>query len=232
MHKSKFPFLNNKLFFNEKKHEYLYKQQKLDSVTTWLSSFEEPFNPYKISEEVSRNPNSEYYGLEPDKIRKLWQSTALRGSQKHSTIEDWLTEKQDNCLESDFLINLGINPKNSWSEVPLISTKLMLAGTADIITFENEIFYIWDIKTAKKIDDNKIKKFSLQILTYCILLRHMTDGKIKIAPGGIISIKPADNLSDGLTNNFESPQFININKNISQQLKLMLKSRKREVGEI
>lgn len=226
MIKSTFPYLNKTLTFNAKKHEYIYEGVKLESVTGFLKQFEEPFNPYTISERVSRNPNSEYYNMDPAEIRKLWTKTASRGTKKHNKIEDWLNFKTKTCDEAEFLTKLGITPESSWSEIPLVSSPLLLAGTADIITQDTDkTLIVWDIKTAKKVDDDKIKKFSLQVMIYCLMLKHMTDGKIKIKPGGIISIKPLSNISEGINHNFNPPSFIPIDESTFGKFKNIMRDR-------
>ena len=230
MQKQTFPFLNNKLFFSKKDHIYRYENKKIMSVTHWVSSMFEPFNPYKVSKEVSENPNSQYYGMDPAEIRILWSKTAGRGIKKHDSIEKWLNEIIDTCDESDFLINLGITPKTSWSEIPLFSKKLMLSGTSDIITQNSENdFTIWDIKTSEKIGDEKLQYYSIQMLVYCLLLLHMTNKKCKISPGGIILISPQNKISEGVENKFKQPQLIEIDKSVTYKLKKHLKERKIEL---
>jgi len=231
MKKTDFPYLNKSLQFDKKKHEYTLNGIKLISVTSWLKQFEEPFDPYEISEKISKNPNSEYYGMDPAIIRSLWIKTANRGSKKHKTIEKWLTGETSSCDEAEFLIQYNITPQNAYSEIPLISKKLMLAGTADIITVENGQYFIWDIKTAKKVNEDKRRKFSLQILTYCVLLYQMADRAIKVSPGGIILIEPKSNLSKDVSNAFKNAEFIEIDKNVKDELKYMIKIRKKELKQ-
>lgn len=231
MLKNTFPFLDKDLNFNSQKHEYTYKSDKYISVTGWLNSFEPPFNPYEISKQVSKNPNSEYYKMDPSVIRKLWQGTAARGTKCHHDIEQWITGERKMCKYTEFLKELGIKASCSWSEVPLVSRQLKLAGTADIISYDkkNDKYIIWDIKTTKKITPDVIKKFSKQIFIYCIILRQMTENKIKIIPGGIISIKPSKFLSEGLLSEFDEPEFIDIDMSIANDLRYMIKRRLNEI---
>ena len=230
MHKSTFPFINSKLKFIEKSHKYFLDDIEFMSVTTWLSSFDEPFNPYKISEQVSKNPNSEYFGMDPEVIRKLWAKTGPRGTKKHNSIEDWLTGKTDYCDEKNFLINLGITPENSWSEVTLCSEKLLLSGTADIITrIDKDVFKIWDIKTSTKIGRDKLEKFSKQILTYGLLLKHMSDRPIKIIPGDIISIMPTSGISEGVNDGFLDAKIVSIDLSVKSSFRNMVKHRQKNI---
>lgn len=227
MLKSSFPYLDDGLVFNEKLHTYHHHGIKLISVTGWLGSKKEKFDPYKISSQVSKNPNSEYYQMEPEVIRKLWQQTGVRGTHRHNHVEKWLTGETETCDESKFLIKLGITPETAWSEIPLVSRKLMLAGTADIITEGEDGLTIWDIKTCKKVDTAKIESFTYQILTYATMLSHMTRGKIPIHAGGVISITPVANISEGVNADFNKPTFIPIEE-IPEKFTQMIKDRKLE----
>lgn len=227
MIKKDFPFLQKILDFDVLNHEYILNGEKVISVTRWLESFNtKPFDSHKISEEVSKNRFSEYYGMNPEKIRLLWSQTAQRGSEKHNSIEEWLLGKSKYCEEKEFLTSLNITPKNSWSEIPLGSEKLKIAGTADIIQKVSDNWYrIWDIKTFTKISDNKIDKASLQILLYCILLYQISNKTIKVTPGGIILIQPKNKISNGAENIFNKPELLKINLSMQKKLNTMIKQR-------
>lgn len=226
---STFPFLDPNLKFLEETHEYFYKNSKYISVTTWLKQMGPEFDADRISKQVSNNPNSEYYGMKPKDIIDIWNKTSLNGNKKHSKIESWLKGETDWCDEASFFINLGITPENTWSEVPLVSNSMFLAGTADIITFENNEYTIWDIKTSKKLGEDKLKKFSAQIMTYAVMLYEMSGKKIKVNSGHIISIPPKEKLSEGITGNFEKPKLIEIDDLIIPKLKRMINERKKIV---
>ena len=102
MKKETFPYLQYALQFNKKKHEYIYNDMKVPSVTGWLSTFSPPFDPYKISKEVSKNPRSEYFGMNPSDIRKKWQKTSTRGTKKHNSVEKWIKGDSENVEFQDF----------------------------------------------------------------------------------------------------------------------------------
>jgi len=229
MLKSTFPFISKDLTFDESYHVYKHKGVKFLNVTTWLSKMDTPFDAYEVSEKVSKMPDSEYYGMNPAEIRQLWKDTAMRGNKKHKSIERWLKEESANCDEMIFLHDLGINPKTSWSEIPLMSESLQLAGTADIITIKDNEYFFWDIKTCKKVDDAKLKKFSMQIMTYCVLLWEMTKGSISINPGGIILIEPKDDLSKGITSDFNPPVLLNIDHSVNDILINAIKKRRKYI---
>jgi hypothetical protein len=218
------------LTFASKEHIYKYNEQEIISVTRWLATFFEPFDPYKISKEVSVNPNSQYYGMDPAVIRGLWSKTSGRGTGKHHTIEKWLNGTQPKCVEMDFLTELGITPETSWAEITLLSVPLMIAGTADIIT-QNDVddYTIFDIKTAKSMNEDKLKKYSIQILLYCLLLTHMCEGKCRITPGGIVLISPVSKISEGVTNEFKPAELLKIDESAAETLKYYVKKRRLEL---
>lgn len=232
MKKETFPYINNNLTFDEELHEYYLNGKDVIGVTTWLSSFDKEFNSYEIAKKVSKIPTSEYYGLDPKDIVILWESTGTRGKTKHDSIEKWLTGETESCLESKFFENLGINPENTWSEIKLCSEKLLIAGTADIITkIDENVYKIFDIKTSAKLGKEKLEKFNKQILTYGLLLKHMTTDNIKIIPGGIISIAPVNLISEGVNDNdvFKKPVYIEPNLSVLPKFKEMVNHRKKQI---
>lgn len=230
MIKDTFPYSSSNLKFNKKGHIYTYNDTRMLSVTSWLAQYKEPFNSIRISEEVSKNPRSQYYGIEPKEIRKLWQKTSVRGTKKHSEIEKWLIGESEKCPIT-LLNKLNILPNNSWSEIAVFSSRFCLAGTIDIISvFDNE-YRIWDIKTVTRLDKDKIEEYSLQILTYCILLKEMIGNTdVKILPGGIIHIPPADWIGANEWTEFKEPKLIDVSVDVNLKLKNMLKQRLKDVN--
>lgn len=225
MTKHSFPYLNHSLYFDAKHHKYTIDDIVYTSVTQFLGELKTPFDPYSISKKVSKNSNSEYFGIDPKSIRKLWTETARRGTLKHHSIEKWLVGGK-RCVEADYLTNLGITPETSWAEIPVFNHSLRIAGMVDIITKEDDALIVYDIKTSKKIDDTKLEGFTYQCQLYSYLLHYMTGGNIPIIPGGIISIKPEGNISDGVNHNFMDAELIPISNIMSPELKLLIKNRK------
>lgn len=242
---------NKKCIFIPKTHEYFYikndnKKVPLTSVTTWLSELffketGEKFNAPKIAKQVSENPNSEYFGLEPTKILSLWSKHAARGTRKHNQIEKWLKGEISEIKESRWLLLNNFTPQNTFSEIRLYSPRFGLSGTADLLEYkknENTI-YIHDFKTVKNMTEQKLYEYSFQILTYCILLKIMFkqyNCDIKVRPGYLIHIEPKNSIAvekfgnenemDGF---FEPVKYkIDADKDIMKLLKKHLKIRERE----
>lgn len=202
-------------------------------VTTWLNSYEKPFNAPKIAEQVSNNPNSEYYGMEIKDILSAWQNTSTRGTKKHKTIEDWihgLSEINPTCEKIQN--ELGITPQNTYSEIQIWSNRLFISGTPDIIQKVDDTKYIvHDIKTFTKVNTDKIIKTTKQIMTYCLLLKHSRPD-LTFKPGKIILIRPKSKISENVTDDeFYDVEFLDLilDDYVTVQFMEMVKKRYSEI---
>lgn len=204
------------------------KSLKYSRVTEFLSSFEPPFDAKEVAEKVSNYENSEYYGHSVESILEMWRLTGIRGDQKHKQIENWLRSEGPETSECTIIKNtLGINPENTYAEIKLYANRFSLTGTPDIVQqIDPNTFIVHDIKTFKKVSDDKIDKASKQILTYCAMLKEIiSNPDIKVKAGKIIIIQPSNNISDNTSFEFEDPIFLDINKYVLGDLKFMLKTR-------
>jgi hypothetical protein len=131
---------------------------KYFSVTKWLSEDEEPFDAMAIASKVCTYKGSEYFGMDPNTIVKLWDLTGKRGSDKHQEIENWLRGVNPTCEFKKEFEQLGITPDTSWSEIKLYSDWLCLSGIIDIIQGGNKSYIVHDIKTFKKMTEDKLIK--------------------------------------------------------------------------
>ena len=200
-------------------------------VTSWLNKFEEEFIPLEVATKVSKNPRSEYYELDPQKIVKMWELTGKRGTKKHQEIEKWLKKETETCeFANDLYQKLDIHPDNSWAEIKVHSDNLQLSGIIDIIQGENNTYYVHDIKTFKKVTQDKIDKTTKQILIYCVMLDEVINDKnIKIRPGKIINLQPVANISEKINLKFKKPEIIDINRYLFPQLSEMIDERFNEI---
>jgi len=69
------------IIFNADNHSYTsVADDSIDwvSVTTLVSHFKKPFDAKKISEKVSKNKRSKWYGIEPKTIQAIWDAEADR----------------------------------------------------------------------------------------------------------------------------------------------------------
>lgn len=246
-----FIMLSDKLLFNEQKHQYITKEKiKLDSVTNFIKWDSKPFNAYEISEKVSKLPNSKYFGIEPETIRNNWFKNTQRASRKHKQFEDWLNGVIDYIPHESKLIENNITNKNYLSEVRVFDEVYKLAGTIDLLKFNieelNEYIYIdleiSDIKTFVDITPDRITSFSRQIITYCLLLHaRLNEYKkifednlifINVKIGNVLLLKPINDLTKDVDimdmDNYEEPQFLNVDKSEFTNIKKELKKRKKK----
>lgn len=80
--------------FYDEGHKYvdnLNRDVQYTSATTLIHGYFPEFNSKIISEKVSTNPKSEYYGRDPAEIRRAWDANrddaATRGTAMHAAIE-------------------------------------------------------------------------------------------------------------------------------------------------
>ena len=179
----------------------------------------------------SKKPSSEYFGMKPNDIIKLWSKTGSRGTTKHNEIEKWISGQVDKCSISKWLTReCNITPQNTFTEILLCSAILEIAGTADLITVDGDDFIVNDIKTSKKMDSKKLAHYSKQILVYSFILREMISDKSKnVIPGQIILIEPSGNISEGVEHEFEKPVCMDIDLSVIPEVKKKLQERKKWV---
>ena len=65
------------IVFNAEDHSY----KSIDeiginwiSVTSLVSNFKKPFDSKSVSQKVSKNKKSKWFGLTPERIQELWES--------------------------------------------------------------------------------------------------------------------------------------------------------------
>lgn len=136
-------FNSSKFVFEEEEHKYTYSGQRMDSVTTFLKTFKEPFKrDYWAAKKAAER------GIPKEMILKEWQekadiSTKL-GTEVHKWIENfWIGEEQEFPDDSQvaerihkFMRIHDAKLKNFHhvaSECKIFSTKWGLAGTIDEI---------------------------------------------------------------------------------------------------
>jgi ATP-dependent exoDNAse (exonuclease V) beta subunit len=69
------------IVFNAEDHSYVSLEEdniNWVSVTTLVSQFKEPFNAKAISEKVSKNKKSKWYGMKPKEIQDAWNGESER----------------------------------------------------------------------------------------------------------------------------------------------------------
>ena len=203
---------HNLISLDEKSHTYTLKDSNevFSSVTQFISDFFEPFNEYEIAKKLTKHPK--YQGKNIEDILSDWKARRDRGTVVHKEIEDFiikmnnediitihdkfdLKSKQGIKFLKEFYYEKADKKKNNviFPEVKIISEKLKLAGTIDLLIYnknKNQISLIdWktnqEIKTkenayrhgikgtpAEKIYDCSFERYSLQLSMYKYILEN------------------------------------------------------------
>lgn len=70
------------IIFNAADHSYksLSSEDNINwiSVTTLISHFKKPFDAKKVSEKVTKNKRSKWFGLDPKVIQEIWDNESTR----------------------------------------------------------------------------------------------------------------------------------------------------------
>lgn len=177
------------IHFDPKKHKYTDDQgREYISVTTLLSDLF-PFDRNEIAKAISENPNSSYYKWSIKDIFKDWRKAATEGNKLHGACENYITEKKV-PTKSDLKACVKKFAKLKFkgkllSEQKVYSEKYLIAGTIDIIEDCGNILYLYDLKTYKKITDDRIHKLNLQLEIYRRLAEERFGRPCKVV-GGLI----------------------------------------------
>ncbi len=170
------------LTFKEDGHSYqsIDPNNQIDwiSVTSLISAFKAPFDAVKISEKVSRNPNSKWFGLSPERIRSIWSGESIRasemGSNYHKQRDSDISEV--NSIEKDGVTLPVIKSLyDHSSKVKLAPSQTLtegvypehfiylssagLCGQADKVEIIKGTVRISDYKTNKTINANGFKNW-------------------------------------------------------------------------
>jgi ATP-dependent exoDNAse (exonuclease V) beta subunit len=153
------------LKFKKKKHLYTYNNYELESVTTFLNKFFEPFIAKQVAKKLSNIPK---FKAEKKGVRywlKKWANTQQQGSLIHNEIDEYITTKgllevslPKSAQAVKYINNNDLLNKNLLSEVKIFSIKLKLAGTIDGLYFNSDgSVSLLDWKTSEKIEKESYK---------------------------------------------------------------------------
>jgi len=212
--------------FNEKKHEYTdEKGRKYLSVTTWIGKLF-PFHANAIIERIIKSPNSKYYKWTPAAVRKDWANSSKEGNRVHKACEDYIKEQlitEDAAVKPcvDQFAKLNFKGKLS-SEVRVYDSDYLIAGTIDIIEECDDALYLYDLKTYKIINDERIKKMSIQLEIYKRLIEKMYNKPTKIMGGLVFEgfVEQKENTKLVFVPGLDKTEFVD----------QMFENRKRELG--
>lgn len=158
------------------------------SVTTLLGA-EDPFDGPDVAERVITIKRSKYYGWSVAECLAYWEESARLGTQFHNAVEKWIQTGQfpsrsDANYPSVLRFSQGKFRGKLSAEVVLWDEQLRIAGTCDIIEERPTKDIIWDIKTCRKIDADKMMKFSMQLEIYRRFRQRLTMKHTEV--GGVI----------------------------------------------
>ncbi len=149
--------------FDEGKHKYYdSKGKELISVTTLIHKFVKPFDK---DGDIVKNC-AEREGIPVKEMQKRWDDERIRscvyGTSVHKQIEDFiLTGKIENTPDKDVVEEFAKIKFNGklYSEVRLHSAKLGIAGTTDLVEYNEKTnsCRIYDFKTNKALKKNGFK---------------------------------------------------------------------------
>ncbi|MAQ70519.1 MAG: hypothetical protein CMD23_05450 [Flavobacteriales bacterium] len=212
---------HNLISLDEESHTYTLRGSNaiFTSVTQFISNFFEPFDEYEIAKKLTKHPK--YQGKNIEDILLDWKQRRDRGTVVHKQIENFIinmkNQYETNTNETlDLKSKQGIqflkesyyqkpDKKNThliFPEVKIISEKLKLAGTIDLLIYnknKNQISLVdWktnkEIKTsenayrhgikgtpAEKIYDCSFERYSLQLSMY----KHLLENYYHISVNGL-----------------------------------------------
>lgn len=163
------------LTFEPEEHKYMFAGKQIPSVSSVIERYA-PFDRMAVASGCSRNPHSEYYGMNVDNILSTWEAVANAGTAVHAFGEACylFTIGRESDIEEQFRNRItaeGLaaeSPKEEavarwwaeqdWSryapvakETRIYNPELLYAGTFDLLLFDAQTrkFAIRDYKTNK-----------------------------------------------------------------------------------
>lgn len=146
----------NSILYNERMHLYAdHNGNRLISVTEWCKKFQDPFNAELISAVIAKKE-----GIPAQEVLDRWEKEKQYGSYVHGLVETGLRGELPPILfnEKEIVFVDEVKKILSHAENALVYSELMvgsldlgLAGRIDLMTYEDDGFVIWDIKTSRDI---------------------------------------------------------------------------------
>jgi len=174
---------DNDIIFNPSGHKYTIKGITYDkSVTGLVKSLFGDFDAENIIYNIQRSrkmysPDYEYYGMNAEQIKNLWNTQQILGSLLHKDIERFYSDlpPKNVSKEYDFFLNFvryhpHLTPYRS--EWMVYSERIKMCGSIDMVyALPNGHHAIYDWKRTKNI--NMTENYS----KYCIIpeLSHIPD---------------------------------------------------------
>lgn len=163
------------------------------SVTSIVSNFKEAFDAKQMSEKVSKNKRSKWYGLTPEEIRDAWNNEAKRstdlGSWYHDQREKDLVSFKTIDVEGSSLKIVApiymadgskIAPDQKleegiYPELMVYLKSAGICGQSDLVEIINGKVNITDYKTNKEIKKEGFKNWEGVVKKMLFPLNHLDD---------------------------------------------------------
>lgn len=155
-----------KLKFYAKSHVYKYGKVKLESVTSWVASFNPPFKPFdpsvaKHSAKKQTRETGEKIGARG--IKAQWKAITDEGTEVHAEIEQYIkgdsgplnlfrpkNKRSMYGIAEYNKFKQRFNPTKVHAEARVYSLELNLGGTIDLLFETSDGVVIVDWKTNRK----------------------------------------------------------------------------------
>lgn len=196
--------------FDPIKHKYFdHSGIEYISVTTLIGR-KFPFDSHEIATKVSQIKSSKYYGKDIEDIKNEWKASAEIGHDIHEAIENYINEKvlptdkkTLRCVEQFGKLKFKGELK---SEMLIWHSDYKIAGTMDLLEL-GDINWIFDLKTSKKMDEDRLLKYSIQLELYKKLIKHSHNIDAQI--GGIIWFDPRENNKLKIFKTYKVNDYVN-----------------------
>jgi len=183
--------------FDPIKHTYTDERgHYYQSGTAFVGSLDDKkFNAEKVAVDCASQLEGNYAHMTPDEIMAQWRSTADVGTEAHEAIELHLLKRWRND-DSDPL--QPIVDQFAWwlrharpgcvtkPERIIWDRNIMVAGTADVVSYSQHegAFIIDDVKTWKKLTDDRKKHAAEQITLYAYMWERLLGIPTRV--GGVV----------------------------------------------
>jgi hypothetical protein len=183
--------------FDPVEHTYTDERGRVYlSGTGFVSRMDDqPFNAEKVAIECAAQLEGTYANMSPQEIMAQWESTGDVGTECHEAIElsikgKWRNDDSDPLQPivdqfQHWLYSARRGAKTKPERI-LWDRERLLCGTADVVSYyplENE-FVIDDVKTWRKLTDDRKKHAEEQVTLYAHMLTKLTGIPAKV--GGVI----------------------------------------------
>lgn len=174
--------------FRESDHSYWNADGvRYESVTTFISRAFGGFNRQEAIQRAQTSLASRYCGWSAEDICKEWDRIRDDGTELHKSVERAVRtsrppEGKYNEAAGKFI---GARWRGTLRvEVVLWNHELQLAGTADALEMTRQGWWLWDIKTSAKLQEQKELKYQLQLAFYRMMAEEIF--RVPVITGGIV----------------------------------------------